>query len=68
MHYARGESSDDEQRMLDDTAETATPDMQETLTANAEGRVVLYSAAYSMPGFDEAAHIMHFAPPRKVGD
>ena len=27
-------------RMLDDTAETATPDMQETLNANSEGMVV----------------------------
>jgi hypothetical protein len=40
VHYARGEPSTDEQRMLDDSAESATPDMQETLQANATGQVV----------------------------
>lgn len=62
----QGESSIDEQRMIDENAETATPDMQETLQANKDGKIVLYSGAYTLPGFDEAAHIMYFAPARKV--
>ena len=46
IHYARGEPSTDEQRMLDDSAESATPDMQETLQANAAGQVGALALLY----------------------